>query len=131
MLAACGALWIAYAQNAPQPTRAERFLKMSTDAETRGLAEPFKGITTAGTPIPGLFAIRSTGVSTDPVTAGRRGVSGRAHRARSARRRSFAVDDPEWRKWMNQHFYVRQGVSFKEMTEAQRECGVRPCCARR
>ena len=32
----------------------------------------------------------------------------------------FAVDDPEWRKWMNQHFYVRQGVSFKEMTDAQR-----------
>jgi hypothetical protein len=33
----------------------------------------------------------------------------------------FAVDDPEWRKWMNQHFYVRQGVSFKEMNEAQRD----------
>ena len=33
----------------------------------------------------------------------------------------FPIDDPEWRKWMNQHFYVRQGVSFKEMTEAQRE----------
>jgi Protein of unknown function (DUF3500) len=31
------------------------------------------------------------------------------------------VDDPEWRKWMNQHFYVRQGVSFKEMSEPQRE----------
>ena len=27
---------------------------------------------------------------------------------------------PEWRKWMNQHFYVRQGVSFQEMTVAQR-----------
>jgi hypothetical protein len=35
-------------------------------------------------------------------------------------RTMFAVDDPEWRKWMNQHFYVRQGVSFKEMTDAQR-----------
>ena len=33
----------------------------------------------------------------------------------------FAVDDPEWRKWMNQHFYVRQGVSFKEMTDTQRD----------
>ena len=32
----------------------------------------------------------------------------------------FAVDDPEWRKWMNQHFYVRQGVSFQEMTDSQR-----------
>jgi hypothetical protein len=36
----------------------------------------------------------------------------------------FAVDDPEWRKWMNQHFYLRQSTSFKEMTEAQREDGL-------
>ena len=36
----------------------------------------------------------------------------------------FAVDDPEWRKWMNQDFYVRQGVSFLEMTEAQREAAI-------
>jgi hypothetical protein len=28
--------------------------------------------------------------------------------------------------WMNQHFYVRQGISFQEMTDAQRECGLRP-----
>jgi hypothetical protein len=33
----------------------------------------------------------------------------------------FAVDDPEWRKWMNQHFYLRQGMSFNAMTAAQRE----------
>jgi hypothetical protein len=29
----------------------------------------------------------------------------------------------EWRKWMNQDFYVRQGVGFNEMSEAQRETG--------
>jgi hypothetical protein len=33
----------------------------------------------------------------------------------------FAVDDPEWRKWMNQHFYVRQGVGFEEMAPPQRD----------
>ncbi len=119
MLAACGALWIAYAQNAPQPTRAERFLKMSTDAETRGLAEPFKGITTAGTPIPGLFAIRSTGVSTAPVKAAAEAWLASLTGAQRTKT-SFGVDDPEWRKWMNQHFYVRQGVSFEEMSEGQR-----------
>ena len=36
----------------------------------------------------------------------------------------FPADDPEWRKWMNQDFYIRQGVSFKEMTEAQREAAI-------
>jgi len=35
-------------------------------------------------------------------------------------RTMFAVDDPEWRKWMNQHFYVRQGIGFQEMTDSQR-----------
>src|SRR5512134_2826210 len=119
MLTVCGALWIAYAQNASQPTRAERFLKMSTDAETRGLAEPFKGITTAGTPIPGLFAIRSTGVSTAPVKAAAEAWLASLTGAQRTKA-SFGVDDPEWRKWMNQHFYVRQGVSFEEMSEAQR-----------
>jgi hypothetical protein len=33
----------------------------------------------------------------------------------------FQIDDAEWRKWMNQHFYQRQGVSFQEMTQPQRE----------
>jgi hypothetical protein len=36
-------------------------------------------------------------------------------------RTMFPVDDPEWRKWMNQHFYRRQGVSLQEMSTAQRE----------
>jgi hypothetical protein len=40
-------------------------------------------------------------------------------------RTSFAVDDPEWRKWMNQHFYLRQGTSFQEMSEPQREAAVK------
>jgi hypothetical protein len=33
----------------------------------------------------------------------------------------FPVDDSEWRKWQNIHRYARQGVSFKEMSEAQRD----------
>jgi hypothetical protein len=31
------------------------------------------------------------------------------------------VDDIEWRKWMNQDFYVRQGTGFVDMSEPQRE----------
>src|SRR5262249_50796361 len=46
---------------------AERFRRMSEDAERKGLAEPFKGITANGTVVPGLFPIHSTGVSTEPV----------------------------------------------------------------
>jgi hypothetical protein len=93
---------------------------MSVDAETKGLAEPFKGITTNGQVVPGLFAIHSTGVSTEPVhKAANAFLSLLTVEQRS--KTAYGVDDNEWRKWMNQHFYVRQGVSFKEMTDAQRE----------
>ena len=100
--------------------RAERFRQQSIGAEAKGLAEPFKGITTHGTTTPGVFAIKSTGVSTDPV----RRAADAFLAALSGEQRGktqFSVDDPEWRKWMNQDFYVRQGVSFKDMSAAQRE----------
>ena len=100
--------------------RAARFAAMSRKAEQEGLAEPFRGITRNGTPEPGLFAIRSTGVSTEPVRqAAEAFLSGLTAGQRA--KTTFPIDDDEWRKWMNQHFYVRQGVSFKEMSDAQRE----------
>jgi uncharacterized protein DUF3500 len=100
--------------------RLERFKKMSVDAETKGLAEPFKGITTNGQIAPGLFGIHSTGVSTEPARKAADGFLS-ALSVEQRAKSMFGIDDPEWRKWMNQHFYVRQGVSFKEMSESQRE----------
>ena len=44
--------------------------------------------------------------------------------AEQRQRTQFAVDDPEWRKWMNQHFYVRQGVGFDQMNGEQREAAI-------
>ncbi|MEO8660381.1 MAG: DUF3500 domain-containing protein [Bryobacteraceae bacterium] len=98
---------------------AERFRQMSVDFERKGLAEPFVGITAKGSVEPGLFGIHSTGVSTEPVrTAAEHFLTSLSKDQRD--RTMFAVDDPEWRKWMNQHFYRRQGVSFQEMSQAQR-----------
>jgi hypothetical protein len=110
-------------QQQQQQSPAERFAKMSADAEAKGLAEPFKGITTDGTPKAGLFPVRSTGVSTEPVRTAAAAFLGALtdeQRAKTA----FPADDPEWRKWMNQHFYVRQGVSFEEMSAPQREAAL-------
>ena len=95
----------------------------SRDAEAKGLAEPFKGVTTNGTVVADLFAIRSTGVSTAPVQKSALAFL-QSLSADQRARTVFAVDDDEWRKWMNQHFYVRQGVSFKEMSEMQRDAGL-------
>ena len=53
----------------PAPPRRPpaELLRLSLAAEKPGLAEPFKGITANGQIEPGLFPIRSTGVSTEPV----------------------------------------------------------------
>jgi hypothetical protein len=103
----------------PEDTRA-RFRKMSEEAERRGLAEPFKGITTNGSVVEELFPIKPTGVSTAPVRqAAEKFIASLTTEQRG--RVLFPIDDAEWRKWMNQHFYQRQGVSFQEMTPAQRE----------
>ena len=106
---------------APPPVRPKaELLRLSLAAETPGLADPFKGVTANGQVESGLFAIRSTGVSTAPVrNAAEAFLAGLAQAQRD--KTLFAVDDPEWRKWMNQSFYIRQGVSFLELSPGQRD----------
>lgn len=113
-------VWRAGAQPPPGQSFQERAKQMSSAAEAKGLAEPFKGVTTDGSVVPGLFAVKSTGVSTEPVRVAAQAFLD-ALTAEQRKKTTFPVDDPEWRKWMNQHFYVRQGVGFDEMSEAQRE----------
>ena len=103
--------------------RAERFEAMSKRAEAEGLAEPYRGIRIAGEITPGLFELRSSGVSTEPVRLAATAFL-ESLTAEQRGRAEFAVDDSEWRMWMNQHFYVRQGVGFDEMTDAQRSAAI-------
>ena len=113
-------LGITYSQQGQQETQREAFRKRSIDAEKTGLAEAFRGVTTDGKVQPGLFPIRSTGVSTGPVRkAAKEFLAALTEPQRT--KTKFAVDDIEWRKWMNQDFYVRQGVSFMEMSEPQKQ----------
>ena len=110
----------AQSQTPPPRRPPEELLRLSLAAETPGLAEPFKGITANGQIEPGLFAVRSTGVSTGPVRKAAQTFLASLTQTQRAKT-VFAADDVEWRKWMNQSFYVRQGVSFLEMSPAQRE----------
>ena len=99
---------------------AERFRQMSEDYELKGLADPFRGITTDGKVLPGLFEISPSGVSTEPVrNAAERFIA--TLTSVQLTRTMFPVQDAQWRKWMNQHFYPRQGISFQEMTDVQRD----------
>src|SRR5262249_35444656 len=102
---------------------AENFRQMSEDAERQGLASPFQGITTNGHVMPGLFEISPTGVSTESVRAAAERFIASLTNAQMTRA-MFPIDDPQWRKWMNQHFYLRQGISFDEMTAGQRDAAL-------
>ena len=121
----CSGLWLQpilsqTARPAPPPRPPAELLRLSLLAETPGLAEPFKGITANGAIEPHLFGVRSTGVSTAPVRLAAEAFLGSLD-AGQRRATVFPVDADEWRRWMNQSFYVRQGVSFKDMSGAQRE----------
>lgn len=90
------------------------------DLEQRAIAEPFVGVTTGGGIEPDLFSIHATGVSTQPVVDA--ALSFLDSLSESQRERTlFSVEDPEWRRWANQHSLPRQGVSFEEMDDRQRE----------
>ena len=105
---------------AQRPGLTERMRERSRQLDARLADDPYVGIHASSGMKRGLFRIESTGVSTAPV----RLAAEKFLAALSAEQRAkttFPVDDDEWRKWMNQHFYLRQGVGFDEMDEAQRE----------
>ena len=102
------------------PDRFERFKERSLNLEQTGLAEPFMGITADGNIQKDLFQLISTGVSIEPVRGAALSFLESLDDDQREKTR-FAMDDDEWRKWMNQHFYVRQGIPFYEMTELQRK----------
>jgi len=90
------------------------------EEQRRGVAEPFKGVTTNGAVIPNLYKIRSTGVTTRPVRqAAQAFLTGLTDEQR--KKTVFQLDDSEWRKWDNRPRVPRQGVGFNEMSERQRE----------
>ena len=89
-------VWRAGAQPPAGESFQERAKQMSAAAEAKGLAEPFKGVTTDGSVVPGLFAVRSTGVSTEPVRVAAQAFLD-ALTADQRRKTTFPVDDPEWR----------------------------------
>lgn len=110
----------AYGQDKNPVSTAEKFREWSEEYEREGLAAPFKGVTTNGEVVPGLFEISPTGVSTESVRNAAEKFIASLTSVQLART-MFPVDDVQWRKWMNQHFYVRQGISFQEMTDTQRD----------
>ena len=91
--------------------------------EDRMLEEPFLGITADGSIEPGLFPVRSTGVSTQAVVDAAEGFIASLN-AEQRSRLLFPVDDSEWRRWANIHISTRQGVGFLEFDEVQSHAAI-------
>jgi hypothetical protein len=108
-----------------QPDATERQLrekKSFADRETQAVAQPFTGLATSQGITPGLFPVKSTGVSTAPLVEAAQAFLATLTPSQKLRTQ-FDVEDAEWRRWCNvdNGIYVRQGVSIKEMNGPQRE----------
>ena len=90
--------------------------------EAEGLiAEKFKGITSDGKVIPGLYRLQATGVETNSIErAAEAFIASLAPEARV--KALFEIDSDAWRQWCNIHpFLLRHGVMLDEMNLEQRE----------
>jgi hypothetical protein len=84
-------------------------------------AQPFKGISSDGSVIPGLFAIQKTGVSTQSIREAADDFLG-SLTAEQRAKALFPIDSDEWRKWSNIHpTLMRHGTPLFEMTDLQRD----------
>jgi hypothetical protein len=84
-------------------------------------SEPFKGITTDGTLVSGLFPLRRTGVSTQPLREAAGDFIGSLNPDQRAKC-LFPIDTVEWRKWSNIHpTLIRHGIALFQMSNAQRD----------
>lgn len=104
----------------PAPDVGERFSQLRAVGE-RMVREPFTGITTDGTIVPGLYPLRTTGISTEPL----RRAALELLKALSPTQRehaSFEIASDAWRQWWNIHpFLMRHGVLLEDLAERQRE----------
>jgi hypothetical protein len=103
---------------APQlPPGLEQYLRTAEAA----LAEPFKGLTTNGHSVPGLFPIRMTGISARPLLEAAHAFLA-SLRADQQAKTLFPIDSDAWRRWSNIHpFLMRHGISLEELSPDQRD----------
>ena len=85
------------------------------------LAQPFTGMTTDGTVIPGLFALGPNGAPTEAMMEAAAALLAwlsPEQRARSV----FPVDSDQWRRWQNTELYVEDyGLRLEEIPDALRD----------
>ena len=102
------------------PDMPEQMANNLRNAETQ-IAEPFKGLTTDGQVVPGLFTLRKTGLSNEGMKrAAEAWLDSIDPEQRDAA--LFSMDSDAWRRWSNIHvFLMRHGAMMEPMTQDQRD----------
>ena len=102
------------------PDMSEQMATNIRNAETQ-IAEPFKGLTTDGQVVPGLFSLKSTGLSNEGM---KRAAEAWLNSVDSGQRDAalFSAQSDAWRRWSNIHvFLMRHGAMMEPMTQDQRD----------
>lgn len=110
----------AFAQGRDPAQFPELSRTISAGMEERAFAEEFKGITTDGNVVEGLFPLEATGVDTSQlIDATNAFVATLSDEQKQTT--LHAADAREWRRWANMSIYKREGLSFDDMSDAQKE----------
>ena len=95
---------------------------MFNNQQAAAVAAPFVGVHAKSGVQSGLFPVKATGVSTEPMRLAAEKFLASLD-PQQVLRTQFGINDTEWRRWFNidNGLFVRQGVSLKEMSPKQRE----------
>lgn len=102
------------------PDRLKAYLARGLQA----LEEPFRGVTTDGDVVDGLFQLSPTGISSQPIVdAASAFLAGLSAEAR--RHATLPMDSRAWREWCNIHpFLIRHGICLHYLEPAAREAAL-------
>jgi Protein of unknown function (DUF3500) len=106
------------------PERLQGVVSNAMARAKAALADRFKGTTTDGNIVPGLFPLSKTGVSVQPVIDA---ANAFAASLSDEQRKDvfFPVESDAWRSWHNMHIFLfRHGVCLIDMTEPQRQAAL-------
>lgn len=110
---------VAFAQGRDPAQFPELSRTISAGMEERAFAEEFKGITTDGNIVDGLFPLETTGVDTSALIAATNTFIATLSDEQK-QTTLHAADALEWRRWANMSIYRREGLSLDDMSEAQK-----------
>lgn len=94
------------------------------DERASNLQHDFMGVTTDGSVLDGLFALKPTGISAKPLIDAALAFLA-ALTSAQREQATFEMDATEWRTWINVHMnHFRHGIMLEDLDELGRQAGL-------